>query len=73
MPSVVFVRFNKAVVPDDPTIVKHRILGSARPLRIIKVHVVETKLLGVSRAPFKVVHDGPGSVGYDVTSVLFNG
>lgn len=62
-------RIREASIQDDLLVEPGRIFGNSRSLRVIEVNVVDSELLRVSSGPFEVIHDGPDSVAYYVTSV----
>ena len=52
----------KAIVSDDLCQVLGRSLRDTSQLRVREIYVVDAKALHVTMFPFKVVHQGPGSV-----------
>ena len=59
----------KPVISDDFWVCVDGVLGSSRPFGVIKVHVVQSKLLSEAAGPFKVVHQRPSHVAPDVYTI----
>lgn len=64
---------SKTVIRDYFAVHWSWMFGSAWTLRIIKIYIIKSKLLRVAAGPFHIVHQSPGHVASDVTSVSSNG
>ena len=66
-----FTAINKAIISDQLGEVSSRFLHTSWSVRVIEIHIVQSKLFTVSRTPFEVIQKRPGSVRNDVATIKF--